>query len=243
MMETKADLWAVDADLRVITTNPITRKGDGAAVMGRGCAREAKQRIADLEYHFGHLLREHGNRVMRLAEIKPDGTCALGLFSKDRAGTVLASFPVKRHWKEEAVPELLDRAAGSPSSASSRPTTERGRAPASSGGRPASPYPEKKERTMLKMQLGWEGASSTRCSARTRTKAWTGSFTVPSPTRKTSWARPISPSPRPSMPPGRRRPTHPTSRPPDARAYQQEGRYRTAPPVPQERRSPWLRSP
>ncbi len=49
MMETKADLWAVDADLRVITTNPITRKGDGAAVMGRGCAREAKQRIADLE--------------------------------------------------------------------------------------------------------------------------------------------------------------------------------------------------
>jgi len=111
MMEMKADLWVVDADLRVITTNPITRKGDGAAVMGRGCAREAKQRIADLEYHFGHLLREHGNRVMRLAEIKPDGTCALGLFSKDRAGTVLASFPVKRHWKEEAVPELIGRSA------------------------------------------------------------------------------------------------------------------------------------
>ena len=37
---------------------------------------------------------------------------------------------------------------------------------------------------------------------------------------------------RPSMPPGRRRPTHPTSRPPDARAHQQEGRYRTAPPAP-----------
>lgn len=112
MLEATADLWAVEADLRVITTNGATRRSDAAAIMGRGCAREAKDRIEGLEYHFGRLLGEHGNRVMRLAETDPDGTHALGRFSKDRAGTVLASFPVKHHWKEEAVPELIGRSVG-----------------------------------------------------------------------------------------------------------------------------------
>ena len=110
MLEKKADLWVVDADLRVISTNPVTRN-DGAAVMGRGCAKEAKERFPGLEYHFGRLLDKHGNRVMRLAETAPDGTHALGLFSKDRTGTVLASFPVKKHWREEAMPELIRRSA------------------------------------------------------------------------------------------------------------------------------------
>lgn len=96
MKETTGNLWELDADLRVITTNPVTRN-DGAAVMGRGCAREAKERITGLEYHFGKLLRQHGNRVMRLTNPKK--------------GAALASFPVKKHWKEEAVPAIIRRSA------------------------------------------------------------------------------------------------------------------------------------
>ena len=96
MREIFGNLWEVDADLRVITTNPIVNR-DGAAVMGRGCAREAKERITGLEYHFAGLLRKHGNRVMRL--------------TRPRRGAALASFPVKHHWKEAADPRLIRRSA------------------------------------------------------------------------------------------------------------------------------------
>jgi hypothetical protein len=66
------DLWDVGADLRVITTNgDVDRRG--AAVMGRGCALEAKARVPGIEYRFAGLLERHGNRVMRLAKL-PDGS-------------------------------------------------------------------------------------------------------------------------------------------------------------------------
>lgn len=64
--------------------------------MGRGCTREAKERYPGVEYRLGDLLKEHGNRVMRL-----------GRFD----GAVLASFPVKHHWKEEADSDLIRRSA------------------------------------------------------------------------------------------------------------------------------------
>lgn len=91
MKEAVGDLWEMPADLRVITTNPAINARN-QAVMGRGCALEAKRRIPGLEYRFAGLLREHGNRVMRLARYR---------------GADLASFPVKHHWKEEADPELI----------------------------------------------------------------------------------------------------------------------------------------
>ncbi len=95
MKEAVGDLWEMPADLRVITTNPaINRKNQ--AVMGRGCALEAKRRIPGLEYRFAGLLREHGNRVMRLARYR---------------GADLASFPVKHHWKDEADPDLVHSSA------------------------------------------------------------------------------------------------------------------------------------
>lgn len=95
MEEIFGDLWDVEADLRVVTTNGAVR-GDGACVMGRGCAREAKERYPGVEYRLGDLLKEHGNRVMRL-----------GRFD----GVGLASFPVKHHWREEADPDLIARSA------------------------------------------------------------------------------------------------------------------------------------
>ncbi len=92
MKEARMNLWKAEADLRVITTNPVIDR-HGAALMGCGCAREAAKRITGLEYHFARLLRRHGNRVMRL--------------TKPAKGAALASFPVKHHWHEQADPELI----------------------------------------------------------------------------------------------------------------------------------------
>lgn len=52
MKEIYANLWEVEADLRVVTTNGAVRR-DGACVMGRGCAREAKERYPGVEYRLG----------------------------------------------------------------------------------------------------------------------------------------------------------------------------------------------
>ena len=96
MRETEGNLWEVSCDLRVITTNGAVRS-DGAAIMGRGCALEAKQHFPGIDLKLGRLLREHGNRVMRLAQLSD--------------GSVLGSFPVKSHWTEEADPALIRRSA------------------------------------------------------------------------------------------------------------------------------------
>ena len=96
MKEIYGDLWEISCDLRVITTNGDTNRM-GAAVMGRGCALEAKRRITGIEYHFAKLLKRWGNRVMRLTRV--------------RKGADLASFPVKHHWHDEADPELIRRSA------------------------------------------------------------------------------------------------------------------------------------
>ncbi|CAA9352962.1 MAG: hypothetical protein AVDCRST_MAG93-7205 [uncultured Chloroflexia bacterium] len=95
MKEQRKDLWSIEADLRLITTNGHVTKA-GKCVMGRGCAKEARDSIPGIDQKLGNLLGEHGNRVMRLTRIN---------------GADLASFPVKHHWKEEADPELIERSA------------------------------------------------------------------------------------------------------------------------------------
>ena len=99
--EATADLWevALAADLCVITTNGATKK-DGACVMGRGCALEAKERYPGIDLKLGRLIEVHGNRVMRI-----------GRYGKAGASVVIASFPVKHHWRDEADPELIQRSA------------------------------------------------------------------------------------------------------------------------------------
>lgn len=103
MIEARGNLWTYEPDggegrlLRCVTTNGATRR-DGAAVMGRGCAAEAKQRIPGIEHKLGELLDQYGNRVFRL--------CSLA------DGSHLASFPVKTHWKQKADLELIERSAG-----------------------------------------------------------------------------------------------------------------------------------
>lgn len=94
--------WRPDAI--VITTNG-TVNSSGRAVMGRGCALEAKQRVEDIDLTFGRLLRKHGSRVVVIIPMynyRPVhiGTCAI------------VSFPVKRHWREDADLELIERSVG-----------------------------------------------------------------------------------------------------------------------------------
>ena len=95
MKEITANLWEVPADLRVITTNGATRR-DGACVMGRGCAYEAKSRYPGIDHRLGDLIKRYGNRVMRL-----------GRYGAGGAGVMIASFPVKHHWRQEADPNLI----------------------------------------------------------------------------------------------------------------------------------------
>lgn len=103
MNELEANLWEVPADLRVITTNGATKR-DGACVMGRGmgrgCALEAKTRFPGIDQRLGDLLRRHGNRVMRL-----------GRYGEGQVRVMIASFPVKHHWRQEADPALIRRSA------------------------------------------------------------------------------------------------------------------------------------
>lgn len=96
MLEINGDLWRLRPEgypaLKLITTNGECRR-DGACVMGRGCARQAKEMLPGIDHKLGELLGEYGNRVFRLAAL-PDGSH-------------LGSFPVKHSWRECADPELI----------------------------------------------------------------------------------------------------------------------------------------
>lgn len=61
MIEVIGDLWEYEpADVRVITTNGFV-KNNGEAVMGRGCAREAKQKFPDISLELGVSIKKKGN--------------------------------------------------------------------------------------------------------------------------------------------------------------------------------------
>jgi hypothetical protein len=98
VQEKKIDLWS---DLgqpvtRFITTNGYV-KNNGEAVMGRGCAAEARERFPDIARLLGGYLHHHGNHCFMLLD-EPD----LGY---------VVSFPVKRHWRLKAHPEIIKRSA------------------------------------------------------------------------------------------------------------------------------------
>lgn len=89
MVEVTGDLWTYPADWRVITTNG-TVKRNGACVMGRGCAKEAKDRYPGFEYKLGVIIMgKTGNR--------------LAVFYDDN----LITFPVKHNWWERADSDLI----------------------------------------------------------------------------------------------------------------------------------------
>ena len=90
MKELTGDLWEVEADARVITTNGAVRK-DGQAVTGRGVALQAKERWPIVASRLGAHLRVHGN-VPSILSVH-EGP--------------LISLPVKHHWRERADLSLI----------------------------------------------------------------------------------------------------------------------------------------
>jgi len=97
MIEVYGDLWRYPASAVVVTTNGAVRK-DGAAVMGRGCAKQATERYQGIEHVLGRHINLFGNHV------------ALLLGETDE-GPALLSFPVKEHWQDRASLELIVRSA------------------------------------------------------------------------------------------------------------------------------------
>lgn len=91
------DMWSAydEADYFIITTNATSRR-DGALVMGRGIARQVRDRFPGFDLKAGAAVR-------RRAE---DGVYGLLL------GRKLGLFQVKFHWRDQADPALIWRSAG-----------------------------------------------------------------------------------------------------------------------------------
>lgn len=91
------DMWSIfdSTDHFLITTNCHCR-GDGALVMGRGIAAEAKRRFPNLPHLLGDAIRNGaGNKYLILQS--PDSP--------------LAAFQVKFHWADDAQPGLIEQSA------------------------------------------------------------------------------------------------------------------------------------
>lgn len=99
VIEAIGDLWelARDADAVVITTNGYVNK-KGEAVMGRGCALEAKQRHPWLPERLALALQARGNHVHRFS-ISPEQGMKMSL----------VTFPVKSMWYDRASLPLISR--------------------------------------------------------------------------------------------------------------------------------------
>jgi hypothetical protein len=100
MKELRMDLWVAHAQgiPIVITTNGGLRK-DGACVMGRGIAAQAKHRYPSFPYEVGRLIRLYGNSVYYITDEVLEVTAPL------------ITFPVKHHWSEVADPALISTSA------------------------------------------------------------------------------------------------------------------------------------
>lgn len=93
MKEAQGNLWTFPADARVITTNGFV-KNDGSCVMGRGCAKQARDMFPGIDKKLGVLIKRHGNVVNLLGPHGPDKA-------------QLIAMPVKHNWWEEADIDLI----------------------------------------------------------------------------------------------------------------------------------------
>jgi hypothetical protein len=115
MVEFTGNIWTYPADVVIITTNgTVTKKGE--CVMGRGCAKEAKDLFPGLPKALGDKIKKEGNHpyLFELATHTPrSNTVAYTSAEEDlpafpEAGTqsyqrvTLVTFPVKHNWYERA---------------------------------------------------------------------------------------------------------------------------------------------
>jgi hypothetical protein len=92
MILERGNMWdAFGKGVFMITTNPIIRK-DGAVVMGRGIALEAKTRFPRLPYDFGEMLKMYPNNIGYIGEYDH---------------TRIYWFMVKDHWANQASLDII----------------------------------------------------------------------------------------------------------------------------------------
>ena len=103
MNEISQDMWefAKTFDSRFplifITTNGFVKK-NGKAVMGRGCAQEARDMFPGVDTLLGDSLKSKGNSV-----------AYIGTWDIDGFTYHLFSFPVKHNWWEDADLDLIEK--------------------------------------------------------------------------------------------------------------------------------------
>ena len=102
MKQARADLWSIQADATVITTNGIIN-ARGECVMGRGVARDARDRFrpkdsTPLAEILGMMIKKDGNRVHDT-----------GYWYWEGHTYRIITFPVKEHWSEQARPDLISQ--------------------------------------------------------------------------------------------------------------------------------------
>lgn len=92
MIEVTGDIWDYPADIICITTNGSIR-GDGKAVMGRGVAKQAKDRLPIIATVLGHSLKDLGR----------PSVCKIYTYIKQE----IWAFPVKYYWRLKADEDLI----------------------------------------------------------------------------------------------------------------------------------------
>lgn len=97
MILEKGNMWDVFGQgIFMITTNPI-RRNDGAVVMGRGIALEAKTRFPKLPYDFGNALDQLH------PELDQQFVGRIGTYDN----TDIYFFMVKDHWNSPAKMDII----------------------------------------------------------------------------------------------------------------------------------------
>ena len=97
MLEQSGNLWdlAKLPNILVISTNGFVKKNN-ECVMGRGIAKEAKEKFPSIALDLGHFIQESGNYVHDL-----------GIYDD----YYIYSFPVKHNWWEKADIKLIENSA------------------------------------------------------------------------------------------------------------------------------------
>lgn len=96
MLTDRGNIWTYPAEVVLITTNGIV-KSNGECVMGRGCAREARDYFPGISLKLAEYLAQYGNRPFNL-----------GHWNTTPSGQKWVwTFPTKHDWRDNSDLELI----------------------------------------------------------------------------------------------------------------------------------------
>jgi len=113
MHEITGDLFSHNEsgpDAICLTTNGFVNV-QGALIMGKGCAGEAKARWPGIQMTAGALVRSQGNNVFLLTDVE-EGEIFLPAqkgWPKLQVPYHILTFPTKHHWKDPSDPTLINK--------------------------------------------------------------------------------------------------------------------------------------